>query len=63
MIRYPNVYQQNGYASRREYLECLAEDYGVDLATVRTLARALGSSEDFDGLVSALQDIEDSQSW
>ena len=24
-----NVYQENGYESRRDYLECLSDDYGV----------------------------------
>ena len=53
-----NIYQENGYENRKDYLNCLADDYGVDIATVYGLASMLGSSDDFDGLVSALEDIE-----
>lgn len=36
----------------------IAEDYGHDLETiVRPLAELLGPNEDFDGLVSALEDL------
>lgn len=51
------VYKQNGYADRDDYLNCLAEDYGVDRQTVDALAEVLGPEEDFDGLVSALEDL------
>ena len=37
-----NIYQQNGYADRDDYLICLAEDYGVPLETVQSLADVLG---------------------
>jgi len=52
-----NVYQENGYADREEYLICLSEDYGVNLHEVLGLADILGPTEDFDGLVTALEDI------
>ena len=52
------IYQENGYESREEYLQCLAEDYGVELETVESLAMMLGPNEDFDGLVVALEDID-----
>lgn len=52
-----DVYKENGYSSRADYLSCLAEDYGVDLQTVEALADLLGPSEDFDGLVSSLEDM------
>lgn len=52
-------YIANGYANRKEYLECIADDYGVDVSTVRVMADMLGPSEDFDGLVCALEDMED----
>lgn len=45
-------------AERKEYLNNLAEDYGVSKGTVYALASILGPSEDYDGLVSALEDIE-----
>lgn len=50
------LYQELGYESREDYLECLAEEYGVDLKTVKALAGLLGRNEDFDGLVTMLQD-------
>ena len=53
-----NIYQQNGYADRDNYLTCLSEDYGVSIEDVYSLAEMLGENEDFDGLVSALEDIE-----
>jgi hypothetical protein len=49
-----NEYQLNGYANRREYLESLCEEYPRDI--VFALADLLGSSEDFDGLVTSLDD-------
>lgn len=52
-----NVYREHGYNDREDYLSCIAEDYGLDLEqVVRPLADLLGPSEDFDGLVSALED-------
>jgi hypothetical protein len=52
-----DIYQDNGYDNRKQYLESLAEDYGVDVSTVFILADLLGPEEDFDGLVSTLQDM------
>lgn len=53
-----NIYKQNGYADRNDYLNCLSEDYGVSIEDIYSLAEMLGENEDFDGLVSALEDIE-----
>ena len=53
-----NIYQQNGYADRDDYLNCLSEDYGVSIEDVYSLAEMLGENEDFDSLVLALEDIE-----
>jgi hypothetical protein len=54
-----NIYTENGYNDRKAYLKSLAEEYGVQYNTVAVLASMLGPSEDFDGLVSSLEDIED----
>jgi len=54
-----NVYQENGYNSRKDYLISLAEELGIDKQVVFTVASMLGESEDFDGLVSTLQDYSD----
>ena len=53
-----NIYQENGYADRDDYLTCLSEDYGISIEDVYSLAEMLGEHEDFDGLVSALEDAE-----
>jgi hypothetical protein len=52
-----NIYIEEGYQSRRHYLECLAEDMGIDKTTVFMTASILGSSEDFDGLITTLEDM------
>jgi len=49
-----NEYQMNGYADRRAYLESLCEEY--DRTIVYALASVLGASEDFDGLLTSLED-------
>jgi len=53
-----SIYLQNGYKNRDDYLESLSEDYGVPLETVYVLAEALGESEEWDALISALEDAE-----
>jgi len=53
-----SIYLQNGYKNRDDYLESLSEDYGVPLETVYVLAEALGESEEWDALISALEDVE-----
>ena len=48
------VYIDNGFANRKEYLKSLASEYGAEL--VIALTSVLPASEDFDGLVSELED-------
>lgn len=57
-----DIYQQNGYDCRETYLEALAEDNDVPLDVVQALAETLGESEDFDGLVMAVQDAAE-EGW
>jgi hypothetical protein len=52
-------YTVNGYKDRDDYLTTLADDRGFDMTAVRMLADMLGPSEDFDGLVSELEDFEE----
>ena len=47
------------HPNRAAYLEALAIEHGIDLGIVRMMAGLLGSSEDFDGLVTALDDYAD----
>ncbi len=54
-----NIYQKNGYTDRKDYLQCMSDDYDVPLDVVESLADVLGESEMFDGLVSALEDAEE----
>ena len=54
-----NLYIENGYKNRRDYLENLASDMGIDPYVVFSLADVLGSIEDFDGLVSSLEDYSE----
>ena len=49
-----NDYKAEGYANRRAYLDSLCEEYPRTI--VYTLAAMLGPSEDFDGLITALED-------
>jgi hypothetical protein len=50
------IYQQNGFKNREDYLDSLREEYGdaVDLLT-----SVLPPSEDFDGLITSLEDMID----
>jgi len=54
-----SAYEDNGYPNRREYLKGLAEDFGVPLNVVLEIASVLGPDEDFDGLITELDDISD----
>lgn len=50
------VYTDNGYADREDYLNSLREEYG---GLVDILITVLPASEDFDGLVTELEDALD----
>ena len=50
------IYQQNGYKDREDYLDSLREDYGE---AVDILTSVLPPSEDFDGLIISLEDMND----
>lgn len=49
-------YTEDGHEDRASYLEGLSEEHGQPLRTVHELAQMLGPDEDFDGLVSTLED-------
>lgn len=51
-----SVYTENGYKNRRDYLDSLSEEYGVSRELVYAAAELLGPTEDFDGLVTTIQD-------
>jgi hypothetical protein len=50
------VYQEFGFANRREYLDSIAADLNLDREIVYLMATMLGPNEDFDGLVTSLED-------
>jgi hypothetical protein len=50
-------FQANGYESREDYLQCMADEYGVPLEVVMTMADIM-LGEEFDGLIVALEDAE-----
>jgi hypothetical protein len=49
-------YEEDGAFDRYSYLRDLAENYGFDLPTLIDIADLLGAEEDFDGLISTLDD-------
>lgn len=54
-----DIYIKNGYANRSDYLSSLADEYDLSLKLVEEIAALLGPSEDFDGLITELQDFCD----
>ena len=52
-----SIYKDEGYESRQDYLNCLADDNGVSRDAVYALADMMGTDEDFDGLVTSVEDL------
>lgn len=50
--------QDNGYDSLKEYLQDMADEYGLSYELVKQLAQLMGEDELFDGLITALEDAE-----
>ena len=53
-----NIYKQRGYKNRKDYLINIADEYGIEESTVFFVANMLGEAEDFDGLISTIEDGE-----
>ena len=51
-----DIYWQNGFKNRREYLEYIADEYGIDTDIVISFSSILGEEEDFGYLLSVLND-------
>jgi hypothetical protein len=51
-----NIYSENGYKDRLDYLKSLAEDFDIELSKVLVISDMLGPNEDFDGLITSLED-------
>ena len=58
-LKMESVYTDNGYRNRADYLQSLADDYNVSITDVKALASLLGPEEDFDALVSEVEDLAD----
>jgi hypothetical protein len=54
-----SIYTKKGYQDRADYINTLAQDFGLEYDAVLAVADLLGPEEDFDGLVSACEDLED----
>jgi hypothetical protein len=52
------LYNANGYKDRDDYLISLAQDFEIDIMSVRMISDMLGPSEDFDGLISELENFK-----
>lgn len=50
-----SIYTDNGYENREDYLDSLREEYGE---LVDILTSVLPESEDFDGLITELEDYQ-----
>ena len=51
------IYQERGYKDRKDYLTQLADENGAERALVYSMADILGEGEDWDGLVSSVEDM------
>ena len=54
-----SIYEEYGHTSRASYLRGLADEFGIPLDTVYMMADLLGPGEDFDGLITALEDYSE----
>ena len=58
LIKNPDVvYLENGYTDREDYLNSLKEEYPENI--VDALSDVLGESEDFDALITELEDYQE----
>lgn len=56
---FENPYEAEGFKNREEYLVDLAGQFDVDTSIVFALADMLGENEDFDGLITELEDYQE----
>ena len=55
-----SIYQEQGYENRSDYLRSIARDHGIPKSIVFEIASVYGPNEDFDGLITELEDLADS---
>ena len=56
LVNEMNIYQEFGFNDRKEYLSDLAEQYNLSMYEVSAISEMLSEREDFDGLVTTLED-------
>jgi hypothetical protein len=56
-------YEEDGAFDRFGYLRDLADNNGVELENVILFAELLGPEEDFDGLVTTIEDAAETGAW
>ena len=61
--REKTIYQEKGFENRNAYLMSLVEEYGIEEIEVFAIANMFGPVEDFDGLITALEDIQHDVEW
>jgi hypothetical protein len=52
-----DIYLENGFVSRNDYLFFISVELGVNLETVYSISNKLGAHEDFTGLINSLKKI------
>ena len=57
-MKHKNIYVEYGYKNRKDYFEELSLRFNIDISSVYALSEILGKNEDFDGLVSSLDDYQ-----
>jgi len=58
IMKNKNIYKDNGYSDRNDYFVDLSLRFNIDLSSVYALSEVMGKDEDFDGLVSSLDDYQ-----
>jgi hypothetical protein len=53
-----DIYRRHGFKNQKDYLQYLSAEYNIPVEIVYCVAGTLGNSEDFDGLITALEDIQ-----
>lgn len=52
-----SIYSERGYENREDYLASIAREYDLETDIVFAAADMLGPTEDFDGLITSLEDL------
>jgi Ni,Fe-hydrogenase maturation factor len=50
------MYEDEGFENRTEYLEYLSDEYQMPLSFIKKLARTIGREGDFDELIEAIEE-------